>query len=157
GDRCGSSSGGHANQLAARPARCSPLFSRARPSRENVGVASSPVTGSVTGNCLWSLPAARLMTCHLLVTSADNGKALLDEDADRAFVEPAREFQLVFPPRRAEPCLADQEQHGLAPPRSLVERALPTLAGGDAPFGIKVQKQVVPALANKPIAQRNGW
>jgi hypothetical protein len=32
--------------------------------------------------------------------------------------------------------------------RSLVERALPTLSGGDAPFGVKVQEQTVPALAS---------
>jgi hypothetical protein len=40
---------------------------------------------------------------------------------------------------------------------SLVECALPTLAGSNPPFGVKVQEQVVPALGDEPIAQRNGW
>jgi hypothetical protein len=50
GDQFLACSDGHASQLAAKPACCSPLLSHARPSRKNVGVASSPVTGSVTEN-----------------------------------------------------------------------------------------------------------
>jgi hypothetical protein len=42
---------------------------QSRPSSENVGVSSSPVTGSVTGNCLWSLAriAVVLICCLAFV------------------------------------------------------------------------------------------
>jgi len=53
---------------------------------------------------------------------------------------------------RSKPCLADQEQHGLAAARGVVERALPALTGNDAAFGVKVEEQIVPALADEPIA-----
>ena len=41
---------------------------------------------------------------------------------------------------RSAEIATDQEQHDLAAPRSLVECALPALAGSDAPFGVKITR-----------------
>jgi hypothetical protein len=110
---------------------------------------SSPVMGSVIGN-LWSLPAARLITplARDVRWEVANGEPLLDEDAEQPLVERHARFSSFL--HHAEP------SHALLIRKSAASQRREASLSARAPFGVKVQEQVIPALSNEPIAQRDG-
>src|SRR5450631_1961577 len=79
-----------------------------------------------------------------------------DQRDENALVELTRQFVFSPAPFGGEPVMRDKEEHRLALPCVLIDRALPALAGMNALRRIEIEKDVVPALALQPASNGDG-
>src|SRR5262249_8979482 len=93
----------------------------------------------------------------LLVGEIERHSALIDSDErDKNFLaHEARSIDFRFAPSRGKPVLRNECEHYLATMGSLLQGFLPALACYNSAFWIEIEKDIIPAVGGKPIADFN--
>ena len=103
----------------------------------------------------WSLPAARLTSCQVAVSSAGRSAIgdLLDQDAEDPLVELGRRWNSRRHQREASQARLTRKSTASQRLAASLSATFPALAGDDAPLRIEVEEEVVPAFRRQPVAQ----
>src|SRR5579863_3512643 len=96
-----------------------------------------------------------LPTAFQLRRNIGERQVWIDEYGEEGFVEAGSQGVLFATPAGGEPVARNKKDHRLATQRRRMQRALPSLAGGDAALRIEIEENVVPSFRGEPGAQRH--